>query len=74
MGVMPRKSGDNFIITSDRLVGELPTKHAAKRSSTEAFQVWTGDGWSMSINTAATFSALDTADEYIRANYDRVMR
>lgn len=73
MGVMPRKSGDNFIITSDRLVGELPSKQASKKPLSDVFQVWTGNGWSASIAAATIFSALDAADDYIRANFDRVM-
>ena len=74
MGVMSRKSGDNFIITSDRVAGELPIKHAPKKPHLEVFQVWTGDGWSPSIDAAAIFMARVEADEYIRANFDRVMR
>mgnify|MGYP001341674155 CR=1 FL=1 len=74
MGVMSRKSGDNFIITSDKVVGEVPSKQAPKKPQLEVFQVWTGDGWSTSADAAAIFSALDSADDYIRANFDRVMR
>jgi hypothetical protein len=73
MGVMPRKSGENFIITSDKVVGEPPSKQAPKKPMPEVFQVWTGDSWSTSADTAAVFPALDAADEYIRANFDRVM-
>jgi len=73
MGVMPRKSGDNFIITSDRIEGEAPSKQASRRPLSDVFQVWTGNGWSATIGAAAIFSALDAADDYIRANYDRVM-
>ncbi len=74
MGVMSRKSGDNFIITSDKVAGEPPTKQAPKKPMVEGFQVWTGDRWSTSIEAAAVFSELDAADDYIRANFDRVMR
>lgn len=73
MGVMSRKSGDNFIITSDRVDGEAPTKQASKKPLSDVFQVWTGEGWSASIGAAAIFSALDAAEDYIRANYGRVM-
>lgn len=73
MGVMPRKSGDNFIITSDRVAGELPSKQPPKKPIVDVFQVWTGDGWSPSAAGAVLFSALDAADDYIRANYGRVM-
>ena len=73
MGVMPRKLGDNFIITSDRSAGELPSKQAPKRRSSDVYQVWTGHGWSATMTDAKTFTAIDVADEYIRANYVQVM-
>ena len=74
MGVMSRKSGDNFIVTSDRVAGELPIKHAPKKPQLQVFQVWTGDGWSPSLEAATIFPSQEAADEYIRANFDRVMR
>ncbi|HJN11117.1 MAG TPA: hypothetical protein QF564_20685 [Pirellulaceae bacterium] len=74
MGVMPRKSGEKFIITSDRVAGELPSNRAPdKKPLDEVFQVWTGQGWSATITDAEVFTAIDVADEYIRANYARVM-
>ena len=73
MGVMPRKSGEKFIITSDRVAGELPSSRIPKKPLLEVFQVWTGDGWSATITDATSFTAIDVADEYIRANYARVM-
>ncbi len=73
MGVMPRKSGEKFVITSDRAAGELPSVRIAKRAADD-YQVWTGDGWSATKADAATFSAIDGADEYIRANFIRVMK
>ena len=73
MGVMPRKSGEKFIITSDRVAGELPSNRIPKKTPLEVFQVWTGDGWSATITDATLFTAIDVADEYIRANYARVM-
>jgi hypothetical protein len=74
MGVLARKSGDNFIITSDKVVGELPSKQAPKKPQLEVFQVWTGDGWSTSPDAATIFAELDAADDYIRANFDRIMK
>jgi hypothetical protein len=73
MGVMPRKSGEKFIITSDRVAGELPTNRVPSKKTTEVFQVWTGQEWSTTITDATFFTAIDVADEYIRANYARVM-
>ncbi len=75
MGVIARKSGDTFIITSDRSAGELPSKSAPKkRMADHVFQVWTGSGWSITHSAAVVFCELDAADDYIRANFDRVMR
>ncbi len=74
MGVMPRKSGESFIITSDRVAGQLPSSRLPKKTPVpEVLQVWTGDGWSATITDAAPFTDIDVADEYIRANYARVM-
>ena len=73
MGVMPCKSGAKFIITSDRVAGELASDRVPKTSPLEVFQVWTGQGWSATITDATFFTAIDVADEYIRANYARVM-
>lgn len=73
MGVMPRKSGEKFIITSDRVAGELPSSRVPKKTPPEVFQVWTGQGWSATITDATLFSEIDVADEYIRANFVRVM-
>lgn len=75
MGVMARKSGEHFFITSDRAAGEPSSKSAPKKQMpNDVFQVWTGSDWSTSHATAALFSGLDAADDYIRANFDRVMR
>ena len=73
MGVRPRKSGEEFIITSDRVAGELPSNHISKKQRPEVFQVWSGNEWSATITDATLFTTIDVADEYIRANYARVM-
>ena len=73
MGVMTRKSGDNFIITSDRIAGELPSNSAPKKRAVQVYEVWTGDEWSATMIDAKTFTAIDAADEYVRANYVLVM-
>jgi hypothetical protein len=74
MGVMTRKSGEDFIITSDRVAGELPTLRAPRRRIfEEVYQVWTGNEWSATMTDAKTFTAIDRADEYMRANFARVM-
>ena len=73
MGVRPRKSGEEFIITSDRVAGELSSNNIPKKQRPEVFQVWSGNGWSATITDATLFTTIDVADEYIRANYARVM-
>ena len=73
MGVMALKSGEIFIITSDRIAGELPSSKTPKKRMSEVSQVWTGDAWSATMADAKTFPAIDVADEYIRANYALVM-
>ena len=71
MGVMARKQDELFIITSDRISGDLPSKRAPRMS--ENLQVWTGDRWSSDMADAKTFTTLDEADEYVRTNYAQVM-
>jgi len=73
MGVKTRKLGQHYIISSDRVAGDLPSKSAPKRQSTEVYQVWTGDRWSNDMTDAKTFQTMDEADEYVRANSNRVM-
>ncbi len=73
MGVMARKSGEEFIITSDRVLGEVTSSRAPKKRHSEVFQVWTGNTWSATVTEAKTFTTLDVADEYMRANYIQVM-
>jgi hypothetical protein len=73
MGVMARKAGEEFIITSDRVSGELPSVRPPKKRVLEVYQVWTGKGWSATMTDAKTFTTLDVADEYVRAHYLQVM-
>lgn len=73
MGVKTRKLGELYIISSDRVAGDLPTKSAPKRQTTEVYQVWTGDRWSKDSADAMAFQTMDEADEYVRANSNRVM-
>ena len=73
MGILTRKSGDNFIITSDRMAGELPTNRPPRLRPTGDYQVWTGDKWSATMTDAKTFAASGMADEYVRMNYAQVV-
>jgi len=73
MGVMARDQGDVFVVTSDRILGEPKNTHAAKRMSS-TYLVWTGDSWSPVLADAKTFETGEAADDYIRANSNRVMK
>ena len=73
MGVMARDQGNLFVVTSDRTLGEVKNTHVAKKMS-RTYLVWTGESWSSVIAEAKTFETEDAADEYIRANSDRVMK
>jgi hypothetical protein len=73
MGVMARDQGDEFVVTSDRTLGESKNTHAAKKLS-RTYLVWTGDSWSSVMADAKTFATAEAADEYIRVNSERVMK
>ena len=73
MGVMARDQGDAFVVTSDRVLGEAKSIRAAKKMSS-IYLVWTGESWSSVMADAKTFETAEAADEYIRANSERVMR
>jgi hypothetical protein len=72
MGIMTRKQGSEYVITSDRGSDDSPTNRAPKRAMPDAYEVWTGTAWSTSMPEAKTFATLDAADEYVRANYSKV--
>ncbi|TWU40601.1 hypothetical protein [Novipirellula artificiosorum] len=73
MGVMAREQGKFYVITSDRTLGDSPSKSAPKRSHDGVYQVWTGDKWSTINTDAITFEAIEEADEYIRKNSGQIM-
>jgi hypothetical protein len=73
MGILTRKQGDEYVISSDRNSADAPTKHAPKRQS-EIYEVWTGKLWSVVMTDAKTFESLDIADDYVRANYALLTR
>lgn len=72
MGILTRRQGDVFVITSDRPSdASSPTTRAPARL-TDVYQVWTGARWSTSREDAVSFASLDAADEYVRANFSKV--
>ena len=74
MGVMAREQGEFYVITSDRTLGDSPSKTAPKKPNDGIYQVWTGDEWSTDTSDAITFEAIEEADEYIRKNAGQVMK
>jgi hypothetical protein len=71
MGVMTRQLDDTFVITSDK-----PPEGAQRRAPNrvpDVYDVWTGSNWSNAREDAIRFASLDEADEYVRANFAKVM-
>jgi hypothetical protein len=73
MGVMARKQDERFVITSDR-TPDGATNKRAPRNLSDTYLVWTGDSWSSVMSDAETFDTLEVAEDYIRANSERVMK
>ena len=73
MGVMIRKQGELFVITSDRVTGDLPSKSAPKRNKDDTFRVWAGDKWSTNASNAQAFKTMEEADQFVKSNSARVM-
>jgi hypothetical protein len=71
MGILTRKQGERYVISSDHTDEGPPAKRAPQRMSATYF-VWNGERWSSNVDEAVTFATLDEADEYVRANYGKV--
>ena len=71
MGILTRKQGEVFVITSDRCADSSPTTRAPARLS-DTYEVWTGVRWSSTKAEAINFASLADADEYVRANFAKV--
>ena len=72
MGIMTRKLGTEYVISSDRSATDAPVNRAPKSRPSESYEVWTGDAWSAEMTAAKKFESLDDADEYVRANFKKV--
>jgi hypothetical protein len=72
MGIMTRRQGTEFVISSDRGANDAPTSKAPKGRPSENYEVWNGDNWSTISTDAKTFDTLDAADDYVRANFSKV--
>ena len=48
MGILARKQGTEYVVTSDRNVNDAPTNRAPK-SLSDSYEVWTGAKWSIDI-------------------------
>lgn len=71
MGILTRKQGEQFLISSDHGMAGASSTRAPRRIN-DIYQVWTGTEWSLNIIEALLFGSLDDADEYVRANYSRL--
>jgi len=71
MGILTRRQGDAYVITSDHTAEDLSRKHAPRRVR-DTYQVWTGAEWSINMTEALTFDSLDNADDYVREHYAKV--
>jgi hypothetical protein len=71
MGILTRKQGEVFVISSDH-TGAGVVKTRPPRRLDEPYYVWTGSMWSSNITEAVLFDSLDEADEYVRANYHKL--
>ncbi len=72
MGIMTRKQGAEYVISSDCNAADAPTNRAPKGRPSGNYEVWTGENWSAELNNAKPFDTLDAADDYVRANFARV--
>ena len=71
MGIMTRRQGEGYVITSDRVSHTASAKRAPRRIA-EVFQVWTGTAWSTDLASALSFHSIDEADEYVRSHFAQV--
>ena len=71
MGILTRRQGDAYVITSDRVSHAVPLEACPGRLS-DVYQVWTSSGWSTEISAALLFRSMDEADEYIRTHYAQI--
>ncbi len=71
MGILTRKQAEQFVISSDHANPQATGKRAGRMDA--AYHVWTGDAWSADNDTALLFESLDIADEYVRANYSKLV-
>ena len=72
MGILTRKQGGDFVISSDRWATDAPTSRAPKMRPSNSLAVWTGESWSDVMTDAKTFETLDDADEYVKANFSNL--
>jgi hypothetical protein len=73
MGILTRKQGTDYVISSDRSAAVAPTGRAPKGRPSDSYEVWTGNTWSALMTEAMIFNSLDEADEYVRVNFSKVV-
>jgi hypothetical protein len=72
MGILTLQQDGKYVISSDRCVTDAPVNRPPKGKRSGDFEVWTGNSWTLLKSDAMTFSTLDEADEYVKANYRRL--
>jgi len=72
MGILTLQQDGQFVISSDRVMTDSPVNRPPKGKPSDNYQVWTGDAWSAEHADAMTFRTMDAADEYVKANYQRL--
>ena len=73
MGILTRQQGTGFVVTSDRWATDAPTARAPNMRPSDSLAVWTGQSWSAVNTEAMTFETLDDADEYVQANFSKLV-
>ncbi len=73
MGILTRQEGARYLINSDCSAADAPTRRPPKIRPADSLAVWTGQSWSALNTEAMTFETLDDADEYVKANFSKLV-
>jgi hypothetical protein len=72
MGILTRKQGEQFVISSDHASPGARKTRAPRHLINEPYYVWTGAIWSSDQALAVLFGSLEDADDYVRMNYSKL--
>ena len=73
MGIQTKQHDGKYLISSDRGMKDAPVGRPPRGNPSDTYQFWTGEAWSLVQADAMTFNTLDEADEYVKANYPRLV-